>query len=295
MRRAERRGADAVDDALERKFQRMRLVQRHFQHPRDHLRAAGQTLRRRVNHRQSRWREPAIARNSFHDLGRRRAASFDDERGDIGFIAIPDVFENGLLLRQRARRAGAERVEGALAPPCVSSSPRIGSPDTQSPAAAEPHAIVQGQRGDCVIRKEPHVPRPPRQISAMRRPASTPPRRSAPASIKVSPSGPSAKPRLSIAASRRSAAVSSAAGRLTLRARRRSELLLLDNSDHFPRPFAHANSRQFDSRRGGQRRAQRIAGGDARTRRRSVGRPIRPIAFHARGHVAGGIDKLRRR
>ena len=99
MWRAEGRGAHAVDDALERKLQLVRFVQRHFQHPCDHLRAAGQTLRRRVNHRQSRWRDPAVARYDLHDLARRRAPAFDDERRDIGFIPIADVFENRLLLR----------------------------------------------------------------------------------------------------------------------------------------------------------------------------------------------------
>src|ERR1700679_4278283 len=44
MRWTERRGAHAIDDALERKLQLMGLMQRHFQHPRDHLRTPSQAL-----------------------------------------------------------------------------------------------------------------------------------------------------------------------------------------------------------------------------------------------------------
>ncbi len=81
----------------------------------------------------------------------------------------------------------------------------------------EATAIVQGQRGVALSGASRTAPSPPMQISAMRNPTSTPPRRFAPASIKVSPSGPCATPTFKIAASRLSAAVSLAARRLTLR------------------------------------------------------------------------------
>src|SRR6202034_1224646 len=60
MRWTERRGAHAIDDALKRKLQLMGLMQRHLQHPRDHLRSPSQALSRSVNHCQSRRRDPAI-------------------------------------------------------------------------------------------------------------------------------------------------------------------------------------------------------------------------------------------
>ena len=81
----------------------------------------------------------------------------------------------------------------------------------------EATAIVQGQRGVALSGTSRAAPSPPMQISAMRSPASTPPRCFAPASIKVSPSDPRETPRFNIAASRLSAAVSPAARRLTLK------------------------------------------------------------------------------
>ena len=88
MRRTERRGAHAVDDAPERKFQLMRLVQRHFQHARDHLGRPSQALSGRINHCQSRRRDAAIARHFVQNFGRRRTPALDDKRGDIGFASL---------------------------------------------------------------------------------------------------------------------------------------------------------------------------------------------------------------
>ena len=56
-------------------------------------------------------------RHLLHDLGRRRTSAFDHEHGCVGFVPIADIFENRLLLRKRASRAGAEREERVLAGP----------------------------------------------------------------------------------------------------------------------------------------------------------------------------------
>src|ERR1700722_1798438 len=95
----ERRGAHAIDYARQRKLQLMGLMQRHCQHPRDHLRSSSQALGRGVNHSQSRRLNPAIARHFVHNFWRRRTAAFDNKSGDIGFVPIADVFKNRFLLR----------------------------------------------------------------------------------------------------------------------------------------------------------------------------------------------------
>ena len=132
MRWAERRGAHPIDDALERKLELMRLMQRHFQHPRNHLRSPGQALRRCINHGQSRRRHPAIARHFVHNFRRRRTPAFDDECGDIGFVPIADVFQNRFLLRQRTSRAGAKSEECVLAGPVRQAPTRILTPEARN-------------------------------------------------------------------------------------------------------------------------------------------------------------------
>ena len=151
-----RRGAHAVDDALERELQLMRLVQRHFQHPRDHLRAPGQALRRRVNHRQSRRRDPAIARHFLHDLGRRRTSAFDDERGDIGFVPIADVFEDRLLLRKRASRARAESKERVLAGAVRQAPTGVLAPKAGDDRLRRADRDRPGPARRRVVRRKPH-------------------------------------------------------------------------------------------------------------------------------------------
>ena len=194
----------------------MRLVQRHFQYPRDHLRAPGRALSRGVDHGQSRRRHPASVAHVLHNFRRRRAPAFDDEGGDIGFIPIADVLKYRFLLRERPSRAGPESEECVFANTMRQAPTRVLAPEARDDRLGEVTAIVQGQRGVELSGPSRTAPRPPRQISAMRSPASTPPRCFAPASIKVSPSGPRATPRFRTAASRLSAAVSSAARRLTL-------------------------------------------------------------------------------
>ena len=155
-----RRGAHAVDDALERKLQLMRLVQRHFQHPRDHLRAARQALRRRVNHGQSRRRDPAIARHLVHDLGRRRTPAFDDERGDIGFVPIADVLENRLLLRKRPSRARAESEESVLAGPVRQAPTRVLAPEARDDRLRRADRDRPGPARRRAVRRQPHRAKP---------------------------------------------------------------------------------------------------------------------------------------
>src|ERR1700722_19657940 len=79
MRWTEGRSAHAVDDARKWKLQLVGLMQRHFQHPRDHLRRPSQALSRSVDHRQCRSRPPAIARDFVHNFWRRRTPAFDNE------------------------------------------------------------------------------------------------------------------------------------------------------------------------------------------------------------------------
>ena len=52
MRRTERGGADALDDAIERKMQLVRLMKGNLQRACNDLSAAGETLRRREDDRQ---------------------------------------------------------------------------------------------------------------------------------------------------------------------------------------------------------------------------------------------------
>ena len=96
------------------------------------------------------------------------------------------------------------------------------------------------------------------------------------------------------AASRRSAATKSAARRLTLMVSRRS----MFRSPKWQRSLALASQqipRRFHSRSRGQHRAKRIAGSEARSGRRPVCRPVRPIPTSARGdNVVGRIHDLRR-
>ena len=61
--------------------------------------------------------------------------------------------------------------------------------------------IVHGHRGVAALGTRLTWPRPPMQISAMRKPAEIPPRCVAPASISVSPSKPSTTPTFSAVAS----------------------------------------------------------------------------------------------
>ena len=71
-------------------------------------------------------------------------------------------------------------------------------------------------------------------------------------------------------------------------------VLLLHESNDRPRPFAGALSRQIDGSSGAKRRAQRIAIGDARSRRRSIERPIRPIPTYPHHNVVRGVNNFRR-
>src|ERR1700722_16995093 len=128
MRWTERRGAHAIDDAFKWKLQLMRLMQRHFQHPRDDLRSPGQALCRSVNHCQSRRRPPAIGRHFIDNFRRRRTPTFDNEAGDIGFVPIADVFKNRFLLRQGPSRARAESEKSFFAGPVRHAPPRILTP-----------------------------------------------------------------------------------------------------------------------------------------------------------------------
>ena len=206
MRRRQRRRADAVDDALEREFQLMRLVQRDFEHARDHLRAAGQALRRRVDHGQRGGRDPAVARRPSRRPPAAAASRFRAPASRVGVVAIAEILEQRLLVRERARRAGAEREEARLARAVRQAPARVlAGRGRRSPAATSARKSSRASAASRNPARVARVPRPPRQISAMRRPASTPPRRAAPASISVSPSGPVDTPRPSGAASRISA------------------------------------------------------------------------------------------
>src|SRR3984885_2169157 len=125
MRWTERRGAHAVDDARKWKLQLVGLMQRPFQHPRDHLRRPGQALSRSVDHRQSRSRHPAIACDLVHNFPRRRTPAFDDQCGDIGFVPIADVFKNRFLRPQGPSWARAESEKCVLPGPVRQAPPRI--------------------------------------------------------------------------------------------------------------------------------------------------------------------------
>src|SRR5262245_15480996 len=80
-------------------------------------------------------------------------------------------------------------------------------------------------------------PRPPMQISAMRRPASRPPRAAMPASTSVAPSGPAEQPSRSAVAAATSSVTRGAASALTLTGADSSEagVMCAASSDHAPR------------------------------------------------------------
>src|SRR5262245_50099541 len=88
MRRREWCRAEALDQALQRKFELVRLVQRDLEHAGDHLYAAGEALRRRVDDGQAVRIEPAIARDPRDQRGRRRPAALDHQRGTRSAVAI---------------------------------------------------------------------------------------------------------------------------------------------------------------------------------------------------------------
>ena len=111
MRRRQRRRGDAVDDMLERELQLMRLVQRHLEHAADHLHAAGEALRRRIDEGELVGRDAAIIGDLGDDGLRRRRAGLEHDGRAIGGILVRQLLEQRLLAGQRAAGAGAEREE----------------------------------------------------------------------------------------------------------------------------------------------------------------------------------------
>ena len=154
MRRRQRRGAHAVDDAVEREAELERLVQRHLEHARDDLGAAGETLRRREDDRQPFAVDAAVVGDLVDDRRRRRAGAFQDQRRAVGLVGVAELLEQRLAARQRARRA---RSRARRRRPCPrrarASSPHTGwrgrrSPDwpSASPASTASAASAARQR-----------------------------------------------------------------------------------------------------------------------------------------------------
>ena len=103
MRRGERGRPDAVENARQRKLERVRLVQRHFENPGDDLHGAGEALGRRVKESQLMRRKPAGGRHLVDNRRRRRSAALEQQRPGRGGVLIGNIGEQRLGARQRPR------------------------------------------------------------------------------------------------------------------------------------------------------------------------------------------------
>ena len=82
--RRQRRGADPVDDPLQREVERVRLVQRHLEHPGDDLHGAGEALGRRVDQGEAAAGRP-VAPATFSTSRRRRLGRLQDQTARSGW------------------------------------------------------------------------------------------------------------------------------------------------------------------------------------------------------------------
>ncbi len=155
-------------------MQRVRLVQRDLEHARGHLHAAGKALRRRIDEGQAIGCKPALARDVVDDIvpaagGRLRALG-----SAVGLVGIADLGKY-VPPWPRARAPGPE--------------PSAKKPSSASDASFQPAYWLARQAITGLFVRvvnlngafaEPesetlHVPRPPMQISARRKPAAMPP------------------------------------------------------------------------------------------------------------------------
>jgi len=154
--RRERRHAEAVHNALQRKFERMRLVQRHFQHARHHLNAASQALRWRIEKSEVLRRKLAVVRDLLHQRVGRRRVRLQHENRAARLIAIVKLLKQLFLPRDRPAGAGAEHAIGRLAfamrevPPGIlageAGDNRVGGGDLQRPSPGR--CTVPGRQRD---------------------------------------------------------------------------------------------------------------------------------------------------
>ena len=115
MRRRKRRRGHAIDNAEEREFELMRLMQSDLEHARDDLHAACETLCRRKNKRDIFGLHATILCDLFDDFRRRRSARFKNKRRAVRPVPVGQFLKQGLLAGERAAGSRAERKKFLLA------------------------------------------------------------------------------------------------------------------------------------------------------------------------------------
>ena len=115
MRWTERGSADALDDAIERKMQLVRLMKGNLERARDDLSAAGETLRRRKDDCQVLRFDAAILRDLRYDFCRGSAATFDHKDGIGGRVGVGELLKQRFSSRECASRPRSEREKRVVA------------------------------------------------------------------------------------------------------------------------------------------------------------------------------------
>ena len=169
----------------------VRLVQRNLEAARGDLHRPGEARRRRIDDGEGIGRDLAGLGDLLHERGRRGAIGLEHEAGAVGVVPIAELVEQLFRGAERARRARPQHmVFLALVLRPRGSSPRIASRGRRSTGWLVCTVTMNGQEDERSAVSSDTRPRPPRQISPMRRPASNPPTARTPQSMRVSPSCP---------------------------------------------------------------------------------------------------------
>ncbi len=111
MGRGERGAPRAIEDARERKAELMRLVQRHFEHPRHHLHRAREALGGGEDDAEIARRQARRLRHFLDDGRGRRGGGFEHQYPVLGDIAVAELGKERLARRERPHRPRAEGEE----------------------------------------------------------------------------------------------------------------------------------------------------------------------------------------
>src|SRR6267154_300173 len=105
MRRRKGRSPHALDNAIEREAELVRLVQGNFKNAGDDLNATSKALSGGIDESQLFGLEFAVACDSRNDGRRRRTAALHDKRADGGTVLVSNVFEQRFLPGECSCRA----------------------------------------------------------------------------------------------------------------------------------------------------------------------------------------------